>query len=141
MFTETLFVNRKMCISVPLHVLCAGWWLVPDSAVSSDIYQVGISSDIKPVRTSLWQSVAFFKKKLRIVPHFFFLLFKPESLLRMPSLHAAYPTSLSHLPSPWGWILSFLWYLLMHLIHPYYCICYRVLISSICLSPHQTVSL
>lgn len=53
MFTETLFVNRKMCISVPLHVLCAGWGLVSDSAVSSDIYQVGISSDIKPVRTSV----------------------------------------------------------------------------------------
>lgn len=78
----------------------------------------------------------FFKKKLRIVSHFFFFCLSQNHYCICPACMLPTPTSLFHLPSPSGWILSFL----LHLIQQYYCIWYRVLISSVCLSPHQTVS-
>lgn len=97
---------RLIFLWLSLQVFHAGG-LVSLSVGSSDTYQVGILNDIKSVRNSLWQSVGFKKKKkLRMVPPFFRLLFKPASLLHMPSLHAAYLSSHFQAPNRVNFVFS-----------------------------------
>lgn len=55
-------------------------------SVQGSLCHVGTSNDIKSIRNSLWQSVAF-KKCWGLFQ--IFILFKPESLLHMPILGAA----------------------------------------------------